>query len=515
MVIRVQVDESGNVPFLTQRVAERVWLTTERHMATISSVSMRAISSEMIEEAKRIREKRDASIAAVASRDSTRLQGTKHVLMRDGVAIIPIMGTIVQFADIITEYSGGATVESLQRDFQFCLDNEEVKAILLWFDSPGGEAQGINEFGDLIFAARAIKPVYSYVDAMCCSGAFWLASQTERIFGDKLAMIGSIGAQAIFIDDKEAMAMQGYREIVIKSSVSPKKNPDAATTEGEAQIQVWVDDIGKEFVTAVARGRALTTKEVVERYGAGDIMVGRRAVKAGLMDGISSFEATVKAMASGKIRRRDQNAQASVEGLDPHVESIVEDESDVTDNRRENTVMESDEENNAQLNAEERGTLTTLLGRLGINIGASDIGAGAQVKLSSAQRSSFLAAHRVAAKAFVSEMKSKGHIKPYQMAGFESIYMMNAEDDLDHPREVTFKVGDESVKGTRVDAFMAQIKAMPKDKGLTAEFIDPKANVRELYDNKGDSPDGEDPLGDPEASAKEYAIGANSNGNRK
>lgn len=510
MVIRVRVDEAGDVPFLCRKVAERPWLTTERHMATVTNISVRNITPEMITAAKEMREKREASIAAVASRDSARLQGTKTVLIRDGVAIIPVMGTIVQFADFYTEWSGGVTIETLQRDFQVALESEEVKSIMFWIDSGGGEANGISEFADFIFASRGIKPIFAYIDGICASGAYWIAAACERIYGDKLAMAGSIGAVAIFIDDKEAMAMEGLREIKIKSSVSPKKQPDPSTTEGEAQIQVWVNDIGNVFVSSVARFRDTSKQDVIEKYGAGDIMVGQRAVRAGLIDGISSFEATLKAAASGRIRTRS-NVAANVEGLDPHVFALDSNESDVTDNERENSLMENEE---GTLSAEEQTTFQKLLAKLGLGGGTSDVSAGARDgKLSATAKASIMAAQKVAAKAYVDGLRSKGVIKTYQVKGYESTYLTLAEDDIDNPREVTFVVGEEKVVGTRVDMFQSLMAQAPKGGSVTHEYIDPDAKVRVLYDKEGDDP-ADDPLGDPVKAAEDYAKNSSAGGTK-
>lgn len=490
-------------------VQTRAWLTFEKHLRTIRAVAARDITPEMRDEAKRVSERRKASIAALASRDSAKLSGTDNVYVRDGVAIIPVMGTIFQFSNLFTDYSGGVSLELLQKDFVAAVENPEVKAILLWMDSPGGEAQGIAEFGDIVFAAREVKPVVTYIDAMCASGAYWIASQTERIYGDRLSMSGSIGAIAYFMVDKEALAMAGLEEVIVKSNVSPKKAPEPDDPEGLAQIQTWVNDIGAEFVAAAARGREASKQDVVEKYGAGDMMVGRRAVRAGLIDGIASFEGTLKALAAGKVRTRAK-VKAGEQGLDPHVESSTLNESGATDDRRKETLMGEETEG---LTAEEQSTFTKLLAKLGLQrLDASDKSAGVQtVDKNSPFRAAALAAHRTAASAFVGQMRSQGRIKPPLVRGFEALYMICAEADLDSPAKIMFKMGagdgqEDEREGSRLDVFKAVVEALPKSQA-TAEFIDPKALVKKgaqvLTDEEGEDPG---PLGDIEASVEAFAT---------
>src|SRR5436189_6181379 len=62
------------------------------------------------------------------------------------VGVLPIYGTLMPKADIMTQMSGGASVEMLQAAFKEMVSNDNISSIVLEFDSPGGSADLIEEF---------------------------------------------------------------------------------------------------------------------------------------------------------------------------------------------------------------------------------------------------------------------------------------------------------------------------------------------------------------------------------
>jgi ClpP class serine protease len=105
------------------------------------------------------------------------------------VAIILIQGVIMPRMDLFTLLFGGTVLDCLAKDFQNALESDEVKAILLDIDSPGGVAVGTSEMVDIIFNAHTKKPVWSYVGRNCCSAAYWLAIAAKKIITHKSALL--------------------------------------------------------------------------------------------------------------------------------------------------------------------------------------------------------------------------------------------------------------------------------------------------------------------------------------
>src|SRR5688572_16198742 len=100
---------------------------------------------------------------SVAAKTGTRLDNTRSVEVRDGVAIIPVTGPIFRRANLFTEISGATSIQVLAKDFDQALENPRVKSILFEINSPGGEVDGTSEFADHIFHARGHKPLVAYV----------------------------------------------------------------------------------------------------------------------------------------------------------------------------------------------------------------------------------------------------------------------------------------------------------------------------------------------------------------
>ena len=136
--------------------------------------------------------------------------------IRDGVAVIPIKGVITPQMDIFTALFGGTALDHLAQDIQAALDNNEVKAILLDIDSPGGVAVGPAEMAEIINHAKGIKPLWSYTGRNCCSAAYWLAAATDKILCHKSALLGSIGVVSTSRNSKTIMQIRLLIVIVLK-----------------------------------------------------------------------------------------------------------------------------------------------------------------------------------------------------------------------------------------------------------------------------------------------------------
>ena len=243
---------------------------------------------------------------AVLAKQTQRLDRSERALVRDGVAIVPVLGPIFRYANIFTEYSGAESIEILAQDFQAALDNHAVSKIVLHVDSPGGQVNGTSELGALIREGSQKKEVFAYVGGLGASAGYWLASSAPRIVIGDTAMLGSIGVvTGMFTDDDE-----NFIEIV--STQSPGKRPDVRTTEGRAQIQAEVDALADVFVKTVARNRGVTAEKVLAEFGKGGILIGQAAVDAGMADSIGSLEGLLAELAGPAASKRNSHRSSSM-----------------------------------------------------------------------------------------------------------------------------------------------------------------------------------------------------------
>ncbi len=224
------------------------------------------------------------------AKDFTPDSGSSAMSVQGDTAFLSIKGAIFAYANVFTQICGGTSLDTLTQDFNLCLENPNIKNIIFLSDSPGGEAKGISELANSIYQARNKKNIVSYVSGSCCSAAYWLCSATSKIYADKTALIGSIGAMLSISDDSEALKKDGIKNINIISSVSPKKNEDINTPEGLKSLQKIVDELGLIFATDVAKARGIDLEKVKSDFGQGGVMLGMQAKTQGLIDEISSLQ---------------------------------------------------------------------------------------------------------------------------------------------------------------------------------------------------------------------------------
>lgn len=227
-----------------------------------------------------------------------RLQGTRYIQVRDGVAVLDVNGIIAKRMSMFDELCGpgGTSTELAYRDFTNALQNPNVESIVLSIDSPGGEAFGINEFAQAIYEARGKKPIKAYIGGLGCSGAYWIASAADEVVIDKSAFAGSIGVVTAWMDDKKFYEMLGIRREVVVSSNAPFKRLDFDNEDHRAELQRELDSLESVFIKAVARNRKVTVDQVKKDFNKGGVLAGADAVKAGMADSVGSLEGVIKSL---------------------------------------------------------------------------------------------------------------------------------------------------------------------------------------------------------------------------
>lgn len=216
--------------------------------------------------------------------------------LRDGVAILPLVGVIAKRMNLFTRISGGVSTQIFQQNLQAALDDPQVKSILLVIDSPGGTVDGTQEAATAVFQAREQKPVIAFADGLMASAAYWIGSAAQKVFvsGDTTE-VGSIGVVAQHVDYSKQDEKLGIKVTEITAGKYKRIASENAplSDEGRAVIQEQVNHIYSVFVDEVARNRGASAETVLTEMADGRIFLGQQAVKAGLVDGVSSIPALV------------------------------------------------------------------------------------------------------------------------------------------------------------------------------------------------------------------------------
>ena len=226
--------------------------------------------------------------------------GEKPSAPSDGVAVIPILGTISQRADLFSESSGGTSTQTIGERFRAAVADPRVGSVLLDVDSPGGTVGGVPELAEEIHRARGKKPVVAVANGLAASAAYWLASAADELVVAPSGEVGSIGVFSVHQDVSGAMERAGVRHTLISAGkFKTEGNPyEPLGEEARAAIQQRVEDYYGEFTRAVARFRssvssgqwkAIKVEDVRAGFGEGRTVLARAAVKEGMADRVGTL----------------------------------------------------------------------------------------------------------------------------------------------------------------------------------------------------------------------------------
>ena len=246
---------------------------------------------------------------AVAAKIGKPLTNTRTVTIRDGVAVVPIIGPIMRYANVFSEISGATSIQILATDLQTAVDDPAVKAIILEIDSPGGQVSGVSELAAQIRAANQQKPVVAYVSNTGASAAYWIASAAGSIVASDTAQIGSIGVVMQASLEEEAGTIKFI------SSQSPLKHINPGSDLGKTQYQKAVDSIAEVFIGAVAGYRGTSRETVIANFGNGGMFIAADAIAAGMADQLGSLESVIAQLASVKNQIKSKTGKTTMNDI--------------------------------------------------------------------------------------------------------------------------------------------------------------------------------------------------------
>ncbi len=236
-------------------------------------------------------------IPAVEARIGRPLKNeAKSYQVIDGVAVLELSGPIARRMNLIMQISGGTSSELFRRDFLQAIDDPTVSAVVMAINSPGGTVDGTQELADTIYAQRGKKPVVALAEGTMASAAYWIGAAADAIYmSDATAMVGSIGVVASHVDVSKAEEMAGQKTTEITAGrykrIASEYEP--LTSEGRAEIQAKVDALYAVFVDSVATYRGVSVEDVLTRMADGKVFVGKEAMEAGMVDGVSNLDALI------------------------------------------------------------------------------------------------------------------------------------------------------------------------------------------------------------------------------
>ncbi|MDF0556765.1 signal peptide peptidase SppA [Kamptonema sp. UHCC 0994] len=210
------------------------------------------------------------------------------------IAVLYAEGDIVDGEGGPTQVGG----DRIAKELRELREDENVKAVVLRVNSPGGSATAAEVIGREVILTRQKKPVIVSMGNLAASGGYWISMGANRIFAEPNTITGSIGVFGLLMNAQKLANNNGISWDVVKTAryadsetISRPKSPQEL-----ANIQRVVDRIYDRFTNKVAESRKLPLSKVQE-IAQGRVWSGSAAKKLGLVDEIGGLENAIQAAA--------------------------------------------------------------------------------------------------------------------------------------------------------------------------------------------------------------------------
>ena len=204
---------------------------------------------------------------------------------KEHTAVVEIRGEIASGADA----SSDGIVSAMRAAFE----DDAAKAVVLLINSPGGSPVQAGIINDEIYRLKALhkKPVYAVVEESCASAAYYIAVAADKIFVDKASIVGSIGVLMDSFGFTGLMDKLGVeRRLMTAGENKGFLDPFSPQTEKQKVFtQTMLNEIHKQFISAVKKGRGERLKETPETFS-GLFWSGQQAIELGLADQLGSLD---------------------------------------------------------------------------------------------------------------------------------------------------------------------------------------------------------------------------------
>lgn len=245
----------------------------------------------------------------------------KDIAETDGkVAVIPVYGVLAQKMDMFSAMSGGTSYAGIKKALHSALSNEDVKAIVLDVDSPGGTVPGTDELATEIRKLRGgEKPIIAQVNSLAASAAYWVASAADEIVVTPSGRAGSIGVYTAHDDVSKALEQRGIKRTYISAGKHKVEGNETEPLSKDtlAHVQDGVNRSYNKFVAAVAEGRGTTVGKVEDGYGQGRVFYAESLMDRGMVDRVATLEETLERFGAetqpAYVRRVKASNQARAE----------------------------------------------------------------------------------------------------------------------------------------------------------------------------------------------------------
>lgn len=278
-----------------QAIADTKGVLTADEALTEKLADKVAYSDEMVSELKKLtgEDKDNKSFRQISLRtyakvaaDEAQKRGGKNE-----IAVVYAEGEIVNGQG----GSGDVGGDRLARQLRQLRQNDDVKAVVLRINSPGGSATASEIIQREVILTKKVKPLVVSMGSVAASGGYWIATYGDRIFAEANTITGSIGVFGLQPNIQKLANQNGLTWDAVKTGrFADSQTITRPKSSAELElVQRSVNKIYDQFLTKVSDSRKLQKNKVAE-IAQGRVWSGVQAKSLGLVDELGGLEAAVK-----------------------------------------------------------------------------------------------------------------------------------------------------------------------------------------------------------------------------
>ena len=215
----------------------------------------------------------------------------------DQIAVYYAYGEIVDSeTGSMTDTDHNIVANTVCKDLEKLMNDDDVKAVVLRVNSPGGSAYASEQIWRAVTNLKAKKPVVVSMGGYAASGGYYISCNANYIYTEPTTLTGSIGIFGMFPDVSQLLTQKlGVKFSEVKTNkhsafgaVSRPLNADET-----ALLEQYIDRGYKLFRKRVADGRKLKVEQV-EEIAQGRVWLGNDALPIKLVDAVGSLNDAVK-----------------------------------------------------------------------------------------------------------------------------------------------------------------------------------------------------------------------------
>jgi protease-4 len=246
----------------------------------------------------------------------------RRILAEEGlplIAIVPVEGTLVPGE---SEEGGMAGSDTINGYIDTAIEAEDIAAIVLRVNSPGGSVFASDLIRRKLAEAReAGIPVVVSMGTVAASGGYWISAEADQIWALPTTLTGSIGAFSAFptvegIFEYIGVNVDGVGTTSLAGAVSLERG---VTPEMARILQSLSYSAYDDFIELVSRGREMTP-EAVEQIAGGLVWTGSEAAEVGLVDELGGLN---EAIAAAAMLAGVENWRTGRTSVPPSFESVL------------------------------------------------------------------------------------------------------------------------------------------------------------------------------------------------